>query len=128
MWKWLTIIAVAAVSAVALAADAIPPAASRKIDFTKDVAPIFQTSCMQCHANGKYEADLSIESREKLLEGGGTSPAIALGKSGESLLIALVSGTDPERIMPRKGKRLTPEQIGILRAWIDQGADWPKGF
>ncbi len=115
-------------AAVVPTADVIPPAVSRKVDFEKDVAPIFQTSCMQCHANGKYEADLSIESRAKLLEGGASDPAIVIGKSHQSLLIELVSGTDPDRIMPRKGKRLTPEQIGILRAWIDQGADWPKGF
>lgn len=107
---------------------AIPPAVDRKIDFEKDVAPILAVSCMQCHANGKFEADLSIESREKLLEGGASSPAIEVGKSADSLMIQLVSGVDPERIMPNKGKRLTPEQIGILRAWIDQGAEWPKGF
>ncbi len=118
---------VAAPAAAALAAD-IPPAVSRSVDFEKDVAPIFQASCMQCHANGKYEADLSIESRDKMLEGGATSPAIVVGKSADSLLVQLVSGADPERIMPRKGKRLTPEQIGVLRAWIDQGAAWPKGF
>src|SRR5947199_2739723 len=111
-----------------LRAEEIPPAVSRPVDFEKDVAPIFQASCMQCHANGKYEADLSIESRERLLEGGGTSPAIEVGKSADSLLIQLVSGQDPELIMPRKGKRLTVEQIGVLRAWIDQGADWPNGF
>lgn len=83
---------------------------------------------MQCHANGKFEADLSIESREKLIEGGATGPAIVPGKSAESLLIELVAGVDPDSIMPKKGKRLTPEQVGILRAWIDQDATWPKGY
>jgi hypothetical protein len=105
----------------------IPPAVQRKVDFAKDVAPIFEASCMQCHANGKYEADFSVESRAKMLEGGASSEAFTIGKSGESLLIELVSGQDPERIMPKKGKRLTTEQIGILRAWIDQGAEWPNG-
>ena len=46
------------------------------------------------------------------------------GKSAESLLIALVQGFDPDNVMPRKGSRLTPEQVGLLRAWIDQGAPW----
>ncbi len=128
MNKRFTIALLAAFASIAVAAPEIPPAAQRKVDFEKDVAPIFATSCMQCHANGKYEADLSIESREKLLEGGASSPAIDVGKSSESLLIQLVSGTDPDRIMPQKGKRLTPEQIGVLRAWIDQGAEWPKGY
>src|SRR5947199_10772225 len=101
-----------------LRAEEIPPAVSRPVDFEKDVAPIFQTSCMQCHANGKYEADLSIESRDKLLEGGGSGAAIVLGKSADSLLIQLVSGVDPDSIMPKKGTRLTADQIVILRASV----------
>lgn len=108
----------------------MPPAVARPVDFEKEVVPIFQASCVNCHSSGKTEADLSIETREKLLEGGATSPAIEPGKSADSLLIHLVSGMDedPDRVMPQKGKRLTPEQIGILRAWIDQGANWPAGF
>src|SRR6266511_5677801 len=109
MFKLLTITLLLAFAAVALAAPEIPPAVERKVDFEKDIAPILSTSCMQCHANGKYEADLSIESREKLLEGGATSPAIEAGKSADSLLIQLVSGVDLDRIMPQKGKRLTAE-------------------
>jgi hypothetical protein len=106
----------------------IPPAAQREVDFVKDVVPILQASCVTCHSSGKTEADLSIETREKLLEGGASSPAIVPGNGAESLLVQLVSGMDDERIMPKKGKRLTAEQIGILRAWIDQGAKWPDQF
>ncbi len=50
-----------------------------------------------------------------------------LGRSDESELVALVAGLDPENVMPQKGSRLTDEQIGILRAWIDQGASWAPG-
>jgi hypothetical protein len=46
------------------------------------------------------------------------------GKSEDSLLIELVSGVDPDNIMPKKGSRLTAEQVGLLRAWIDQGLSW----
>ena len=59
--------------------------------------------------------------------GGESGPAILPGKSAESLLIRLVAGRDEGRIMPAKGPRLTAEQIGVLRAWIDQGANWPDG-
>src|SRR5688572_21641653 len=128
MIKSLTIALLIAFAPAALAAPAIPPALERKVDFEKEVAPLLSTSCMQCHANGKYEADLSIESREKLIEGGASAPAIEVGKGADSLMIQLVSGVDPERIMPQKGTRLTAEQVGILRAWIDQGAEWPKGY
>lgn len=107
----------------------IPPAAARPVDFQKEVVPIFQQACVTCHSSGKTEADLSIETKAKLLEGGASEPAIVPGKSAGSLLIQLVAGQDPDRIMPIKGKRLTAEQIGVLRAWIDQGAKWePADF
>src|SRR5206468_3122685 len=64
------------------------------------------------------------ENRQTLLNGGESGPAIVVGKSEESHLIELVAGLDPDGVMPQKGKRLTPEQIGLLRAWIDQGAPW----
>src|SRR4051794_24460640 len=111
MRKLLTVILFLLALPAGLAAADLPPATQRTVDFEKDVAPILSTSCMQCHANGKYEADLSIESRENLLEGGGSDAAIVPGKSADSLLIQLVSGVDPDRIMPQKGKRLTAEQI-----------------
>src|SRR4051794_7866317 len=68
-----------------LAKAQVPPAAAREVDFKKDVEPIFQSTCVTCHTSGKAEADLSIETREKILEGGGTSPAIVPGKGAESL-------------------------------------------
>ena len=69
----------------------IPPAAARPVDFQKDVVPILQASCVTCHSSGKTEADLSIETRAKLLEGGASDPAIVPGKSADSLMIQLVS-------------------------------------
>jgi hypothetical protein len=108
----------------------MPPAVTRDVDFVKEVVPLFQASCINCHSSGKTEADLSVETKARLLEGGATSPAIVPGDSANSLLVQLVSGLDPEpdRFMPKKGTKLTPEQIGILRAWIDQGAKWPDGY
>jgi len=102
----------------------LPPPANHKIDFTKEIKPIFEASCIKCHARGKDKGGLRIDTRETLLKGGDSGPVITLGKSSDSLLIALVQGLDPDSIMPKKGSRLTPEQIGVLRAWIDQGAEW----
>ena len=50
------------------------------------------------------------------------------GKPNESRIIALISGKDPDEVMPPKGEKLTAEQIGLLRAWIDQGAEWPDAM
>jgi len=106
------------------AEDAPPPAAQRSVDFLKDVQPIFAGNCHKCHGSEKQRNGLRLDQRETMLHGGESGPAIVPGDSGKSLLIRLVSGLDPDRPMPPKGDRLTPEQIGILRAWIDQGAKW----
>src|SRR5438309_5695876 len=109
-------------------AKALPPPAARKIDFAKEIKPIFEASCIKCHGRGRTKGDLSIESRDTLLKGGESGPAIVPGKSAESHLIELIAGLDPDSVMPQKGKRLTTEEIGVLRAWIDQGAPWDPGI
>src|SRR5437660_8304409 len=109
-------------------AKSLPAPASRKVDFVKEIKPIFEASCIKCHGRGRTKGDLSIESRDTLLKGGESGPAIVPGKSEESRVIELVAGLDPDSVMPQKGKRLTPEQIGLLRAWIDQGAAWDPGI
>jgi len=104
----------------------LPPPASHSVNFSKEIKPILEASCMKCHGRGKDKGGLRIDSRETLLKGGDSGPAVVAGKSAESLLIALVQGFDPDNLMPKKGSRLTPEQIGVLRAWIDQGLAWDK--
>src|SRR6266568_2621300 len=102
----------------------LPPPANHKIDFASEIKPIFEASCIKCHGRGRTKGDLSIETRDTLLKGGESGPAMVPGKSEQSRVIELVAGLDPDSVMPQKGKRLTPEQIGLLRAWIDQGAAW----
>ena len=126
----LTLLAVLA-SARALTPDELaklPPPASRAVDFAKDIKPMFEAACIKCHAKGKDKGGLSIETREAFLKGGDTGPAAVLGKSVESLIVAAVSGLDPDTVMPKKGTKWTAEQVGLLRAWIDQGASWPAGI
>lgn len=105
----------------------LPPVAERKIDFIKDVQPIFAASCYSCHGSKTQEAGLRLDARKAALDGGDGGRVILSGKSADSSLIHNVAGLDPDSLMPPKdeGKSLTAEQIGILRAWIDQGAQWP---
>jgi mono/diheme cytochrome c family protein len=102
----------------------LPPPATHKIDFTKEVKPIFDASCTRCHGRGRNKGGLALDTRDTLMKGGDSGAAIVPGKSQESYLIALVAGVDPDSVMPKKGKKLTPEEVGVLRAWIDQGAVW----
>ena len=105
----------------------LPAPASHPIDFAKEIQPILETSCTKCHGHGKEKGGFRIDTRETFLKGGDTGPAVVIGKSAESLLVELVMGFDPELVMPQKGSKLKPDQIGLLRAWIDQGAKWDQG-
>src|SRR5437667_1493090 len=105
----------------------LPPPADHKINFSQEIKPILEASCVKCHGRGKAKGDFKIDNRETLLKGGESGAAVVLGKSAESHLIELVAGLDPDSIMPKKGSKLTSAQIGVLRAWIDQGAPWDQG-
>src|SRR5258706_2431110 len=102
----------------------LPPPASHAVDSSKEINPIFEASCLKCHGRGKDKGGLRVDTRETFLKGGDSGPAVLSSNSAQSLLIALVQGFDPDNIMPKKGLRLTAEQIGLLRAWIDQGVPW----
>jgi mono/diheme cytochrome c family protein len=103
----------------------LPQPANRQVDFVRDVQPIFASRCYQCHGATKQEAEFRLDDKTIALKGGDLGPAIVPGKSAESLLIHFVGGLVDGKVMPKKGERLSSEQIGILRAWIDQGANWP---
>ena len=97
----------------------------RPVDFTKDVQPILKKSCQTCHGAEKPKGEYRLDSRASALKGGENyTPAIKPGDSAGSPLIHLVAGLVPDSKMPAKGDPLTVEQIGLLRAWIDQGAKW----
>jgi mono/diheme cytochrome c family protein len=102
----------------------LPLAASHTVDFAKEIKPILSTSCAQCHGRGKDKGGFKLDTRETFLKGGDSGPAAMPSKSAESLLIQLVAAVDPDNVMPKKGTRLTAEQVGLLRAWIDQGVNW----
>ena len=101
------------------------PSLVQAVDFATQVHPILAARCAPCHSGAKPAAGLSLASRATALSGGVSGPAIVSGKSGESLLIEKVSGKKGA-IMPAAGEPLTASQIGILRAWIDEGAVWPE--
>ncbi|WP_435010889.1 DUF1553 domain-containing protein [Tundrisphaera lichenicola] len=103
-----------------------PPAPQGRVDFRSQIQPILQTRCLNCHAKGKYKGGLSMESREAILRGGESGAAAVPGKAAESLIVELVAGLDPVRRMPDKGDPLTPGEVGLIRAWVDQGLAWPE--
>src|SRR5882672_6844743 len=124
---WLVSCAAARAGITPEQAAQLPAPANHLVNFSKEIKPIFEASCINCHGRGKDKGGLRLDTRETFLKGGDSGPVVLPGKSADSLLIALVQGFDPDNVMPRKGSRLTPEQIGVLRAWIDQGVQWEPG-
>ncbi len=110
-----------------LAADppALPPALPRTVDYVADVQPILAKSCYACHGPDKQRGSLRLDHKAAALKGGDTGKAIVPGKAADSLLVRYVAGLDPDMRMPPKGDRLLPEQVAVLRTWVDQGAKWP---
>lgn len=101
-----------------------PAGDARAVSFAKDVHAILAERCFKCHGGEEKRGGLSMVSREALLAGGEFGPAVKVGDAANSLLIELVTSEDPEERMPNKGDPLRPEQIAILRAWIDEGLNW----
>ena len=121
-------LAVLAASAFAEQIDPsqLPQPAQSKVDFVREIQPMLSQHCYSCHGPDKQESNLRLDLKSAAFKGGDSGPVIVAGKSAESRLIHLVAGLEKNLVMPKKGERLTSEQIGLLRAWIDQGANWPE--
>jgi hypothetical protein len=103
----------------------LPPAATKTVAYEQDIRPILSQNCYACHGAAMQMNGLRLDQRSAALEGGHSGPVIKPGKSAESKLVQMVSGMVEGKLMPPSGDRLSAEQIGLLRAWIDQGAVWP---
>jgi mono/diheme cytochrome c family protein len=92
--------------------------------FENNVRPIFANNCASCHMD-KASGGLSLNSREEMLKGGDTGPAIVVGDPEKSLLLQAVHQTGDLK-MPPKGAKLTAAEIDTLSQWVKMGAPWPK--
>jgi cytochrome c553 len=103
-------------------------AAAAPVDFVRDVRPIFETHCYECHGEKKHKGGLRLDVKEAALKGGDNNgPNIIPGKAKESSLIHFVTSSDEDEVMPPKGERLSAAQITMLTTWINEGAVWPDG-
>jgi hypothetical protein len=108
----------------------LPPAATARVDFRRDVHPIISTHCFECHKGSDAKSGYRLDVREEILGETNGEPLAQAGDSAHSLLIHLVSGVVEGKRMPPagKGEALTAEQVGVLRAWIDQGMPWDESL
>src|SRR6187402_761493 len=97
-----------------------------EVDYLRDVKPLLKQHCYACHGALHQEAKLRVDTGGLIRKGGETGPAAVVGKPlGESPIVRRITATDPAVRMPHEGKPLTDEQIAIIKAWIEQGANSP---
>ena len=107
---------------------AVEPTRAQLDFFESKVRPVLANNCYKCHSTKaeKVKGGLLLDSREGLLKGGDTGPAIVPGDPEKSLLLKAVRQTDPDLAMPPKGDKLSDQQIADLTAWIKMGAPDPR--
>ncbi|MBB5032002.1 DUF1553 domain-containing protein [Prosthecobacter vanneervenii] len=97
------------------------------IDYFKDIQPILEAKCTECHRGSKAKGGLHLDSLADAIKGGKSDgAAVEPGKPDHSSLIARITSTDEDEIMPPKGKPLTKDEIALLTTWIKEGAHWPE--
>ncbi len=101
----------------------IPPAASKKVDYKQDIQPLLAQKCYSCHGPEVQQAGLRLDLRQNALRGGDYGPVIKIGDSAASKLIRRLVDGDGGLQMPPTGA-LSDDEIGLLRGWIDQGAEF----
>ncbi len=113
------------IDAGALWPDGPIPEHIRKVDFKKEIEPILQKNCAECHGAASQAGNFRIDQKNAALAGGKTyGKVIEPGNSAKSSLLLIVSGKDEDLPMPQKHK-LPDKQVELIRKWIDQGAEWP---
>jgi len=132
-WTVMTLTATFGLAIAATADDAagqLPPASTKTgVTYATDIKAILDASCVKCHSGDKPKAKLSLDTLEGALKGSKDGKILTAGDSANSLVVKAVAhlAADHDTWMPplnnKAGiKPLTPDQIGLLRAWIDQGA------
>ncbi len=105
------------------------------VSFTSEIKPLLQEKCLTCHNTGLLLGELNLENRDLAFGRSERGEFIVPGKPNDSLLYTMTLAThgtrDPEagaeKPMPLQAPDLSPEERGLLKRWIEEGADWPEG-
>jgi mono/diheme cytochrome c family protein len=120
----------ALLAGLALLCAAARLAAGAGVDFNREIRPILSANCFACHGPDAAErkADLRLDVKDGAFADLGDHRAIVPGKPEESELIRRVSSADPDEAMPPadSGKKLTADQIALVRRWVAEGANWQE--
>lgn len=121
------VLAVALLLEGAISASEPGSKANRRVDFVRDVLPIFTEKCISCHGPDEQEGQLRLDAKAIVMKGGISGPSFVKGKGVQSLLYKRLVSKDNEERMPLDDDPLSEKDIALIQNWIDQGAVWPDG-
>ncbi len=129
MYRGLLLFALLSLSMTSLLTDGIDlPAADSSaapVDYLKDVKPLLIAKCVACHGGLRQKGNLRLDTAKFAIKGGDSGPALIAGDSAKSVLIEAILGENGRTKMPIDAEELKPDQIELLRRWIDAGAKAP---
>jgi mono/diheme cytochrome c family protein len=100
-------------------AEAPAAVSDTPVSFSGDVMPIFQASCIKCHGGEDGEkGDLDLRTHEDVMKGGESGAVVVAGDAANSLLVKLIT----EGKMPKRGDKLTQDQVDLIARWVNEGA------
>ncbi|MEC9094732.1 MAG: PSD1 and planctomycete cytochrome C domain-containing protein [Planctomycetota bacterium] len=103
-----------------------PVVVADEIQFARDIQPILEKRCWDCHGEDQQESGLRLDLRANLLTGGDSGVAAMVpGEPGKSYLVDLISHLDPEMKMPPDEAKIPQREIDLISRWIREGAVWP---
>ncbi len=88
------------------------------VSFTKDILPILQSRCVNCHGGERVSNGLSMKTYTDLMSGSQNGPVVTPGNAADSTMIQMIA----EQKMPKNGPKLTPSQVQTITDWVNQGA------
>ncbi|HVV73063.1 MAG TPA: ankyrin repeat domain-containing protein, partial [Verrucomicrobiae bacterium] len=119
-WAWILLV----LGCAGLAGEA-QAAAPSKVDFEKDVMPLFRENCVDCHGASKQKGGMRIDRRSSVMKA--FTRRVVPGSSANSMVFHRLIGNEYGTQMPPNWA-LPSNDIAIIRAWIDQGAEWPEAL
>ncbi len=103
---------------------------AQTVDYTKQIVPLFDTYCIDCHDDTDADGEFRLDNFANLMKGGKEGVAIVAGKANDSMLVKFLEGHSGrggknEFMPPGKREKLKSEEIALIKAWIDSGAKGP---
>lgn len=113
----------------ALWAISLSPLRAEPVDFVRDIKPIFEAACIHCHGPKKQEGKYRMDTKAATFAGTSDNPGVVPGKPDESSVYwTTIEPPDSDLVMPPKKPFLEKHQTDLIKAWVEQGANWPEGL